>query len=252
MHEQKWPDTIFLVRHGESAGNVARREAEDGGLPLIDVASRDMDVPLSDLGTKQAAAVGRWFGDLAEGDRPTAILASPYLRACETARLAAAAGGLDVTVIADERLREKEFGILDRLTHRGVAERFSSEAERRTHLGKFYYRPPGGEAWTDVLLRLRSVIDTLTRDYRGERVLIVTHQVVVLMFRYLLERMTEETVLAIDREHEIANCSVTEYAFDPTLGRHGKMALRRFNFVAPLEDAGAPVTREKDVPIAPR
>jgi hypothetical protein len=38
----------LLVRHGESAGNVARVLAESSGEEWIDIADRDMDVPLSD------------------------------------------------------------------------------------------------------------------------------------------------------------------------------------------------------------
>ena len=90
---------------------------------------------------------------------------------------------------ADERLREKEFGLLDRLTHTGILERFPEQAELRRVLGKFYYRPPGGESWTDVILRLRSLVETLTREHAGQRVAIVTHQVIVLCFRYLLEKL---------------------------------------------------------------
>jgi broad specificity phosphatase PhoE len=96
------------------------------------------------------------------------------------------------------------------------------------------------------------VIDTITRDYRRERVLIVSHQVVVNCFRYLLERMTEEQILAIDRAKEIANCAVTSYEFNRSLGKHGKLALSLYNFVAPLEEAGAPITTKPDVPVAPK
>ena len=41
--------------------------------------------------------------------------------------------------------------------------------------------------------------DTLTRDYRGDRLLIVTHQVVVNCLRYLFERLDEARVLDGDR-----------------------------------------------------
>ena len=51
---------------------------------------------------------------------------------------------------------------------------------------------------------------------------------------------------------DVANCSITSYAFDPAAGRSGKLVLALDNFVAPLTDAGAPVTREPDVPAAPK
>lgn len=253
--EQKWPDALLVVRHGQSAGNVARDAAEAAGQAVIPIAQRDADVPLSELGERQARALGRWFGALPPDQKPTVVLVSPYVRARQTAKLALAEAGLDegdLGFLVDERLREKEFGVLDCLTPLGIADKYPDQAEFRRLLGKFYHRPPGGESWCDVILRLRSVVDTITREYRGERVLIVSHQVVVLCLRYLMERMTEEDILAVDRQEQIANCSVTSYEFDRTLGKQGKMALRLFNFVAPLEEAGAPVTRKPDVPVAPK
>ncbi|SHN11609.1 Broad specificity phosphatase PhoE [Duganella sacchari] len=252
--EQKWPQQLWLVRHGQSAGNVAREVAEASQQFLIDIADRDVDVPLSDLGKRQAAAMSDWFHGLGPDDQPSVILFSPYVRARTTAQ--AVLDRLDrsqlTAVAADERLREKEFGILDRLTPLGIRDKYPELAEQRAHVGKFYFRPPGGESWCDVILRLRSVIDTITREYRGERVLIVAHQVIVNCFRYLLERLDEDAILAIDRAGDVPNCGITEYRFDPAAGKHGKLMLVQANFVAPLEDAGTPVTHQKDQPAAPK
>jgi broad specificity phosphatase PhoE len=253
--DQKWPDVLWIVRHGQSAGNVARDAAEAAGLPVINIATRDMDVPLSDLGREQAVALGHWFKRMKPNERPNVLLTSPYVRARQTAAIALEHAEIDlnaITHIVDERLREKEFGILDRLTKVGIQERYPEQAEFRRAIGKFYHRPPGGESWCDVILRLRSVIDTLTREYRRERVLLVCHSVIVSCFRYLFERMTEDEILAIDRREDVANCSVTCYEFDPSAGRHGKLVLRYFNRVEPLEAAGAPVTTKRDVPVAPK
>ena len=247
----KWPQRLWIVRHGESAGNVARNAAEAAGYPMIDLPVRDADVLLSPLGERQAQALGRWFARMPESEQPTLVLSSPYLRARQTAEIALTKAGLwdEDTLTTDERMREREFGILDRLTHAGIVQKYPEQAELRRLLGKFYHRPPGGESWCDVILRLRSVIDTLTREGRGERVLLVCHSVVVLCFRYLLERMTEEEILEIDRSNEVANCSVTCYEFDPGRGRKGRLLLREFNFVAPLEEAGEEVTTEPDAPV---
>jgi broad specificity phosphatase PhoE len=251
--DQKWPQEIWLVRHGQSAGNVARDAAEAAAGLLIDIAERDVDVPLSSLGERQSEALGLWFGSLPEDGRPTVVLHSPYIRAAETARLIIAGmPGTDLTIQVDERLREKEFGLLDRLTTHGISQKYPELYAQRQHVGKFYFRPPGGESWCDVILRLRSVLDTITREYARERVLIVGHQVIVNCFRYLLERMDEARILAADRAGDVPNCSVTSYAFDATLGKRGKLAPRLLNFVAPLEDTATPVTAEQDVPAAPK
>ncbi|HEX2578336.1 MAG TPA: histidine phosphatase family protein [Aquihabitans sp.] len=240
-----WPRSLLLARHGESAGNVARDLAEAEGLEVIDIQERDTDVDLSELGERQAKALGTWLGDLGD-ERPTVALASPYRRAVRTAELAIEAGGLDLELVVDERLREREFGILDRLTHAGIAARHPEEAEARARLGKFYHRPPGGESWCDVGLRVRSALDSATREHEGERLFVVAHQVVIFMFRYVLEHLDEHQVLAASRAEELTNCSLTTYVHDPSLGRNGGMRLRRFNEAVALEEADTTVTAEPD------
>ncbi|MFN2540233.1 MAG: histidine phosphatase family protein [Mycobacteriales bacterium] len=231
------------MRHGESAGNVAREQAEVQGLARIALESRDVDVPLSDRGHGQSRALGRRLAEL----KPDRVWVSPYLRARQTACDALTAAGLDVPLVIDERLREREFGVLDGLTRSGITELWPDEAERRRAIGKFYHRPPGGESWTDALLRVRSVIGDLRDDCVDERVVVVAHQVVVLLFRYVLEAMTEEEVLDIDRLGDVANCAVTTY-----LKTDGALRLESYNDVSHLEAAAEPVTAEPDVAHAPR
>ncbi|MEX2290942.1 MAG: histidine phosphatase family protein [Mycobacteriales bacterium] len=244
-----WPAALWVVRHGESAGNVARDAAEADGLERLDLTSRDVDVPLSDLGRRQARALGRWIADQPESERPTVLWTSPYVRAQETAALALEAARLDLPRVVDERLREREFGVLDGLTRRGITAQFPQESERRALVGKFYHRPPGGESWTDVAQRLRAVLDDIRLDAQGERVLVVAHQVVVLLVRYVLEGMDEAGVLTLDAEAEVVNCSVTSYRYDPG---NGRLVLERYNEATPLEEQDEVVTAEPDAPRAPR
>ena len=70
--------------------------------------------------------------------------------------------------------------------------------------------------------------------------------------RYLLENLSEEEILAIDRDGDVANCSITEYGFDPSAGQDGGLVLERYNFTAPLEEGGAPVTRLPDIKVPSR
>jgi 2,3-bisphosphoglycerate-dependent phosphoglycerate mutase len=253
--DQIWPELVYIVRHGESSGNVARDAALKAGEPMIDIDVRDVDVPLSELGQRQSMALGRWFGALQPDKRPNIILTSPYVRARETARLIVESAGMaddTYTIMVDERFREKEFGILDRLTAVGIREQYPQQAELKRLLGKFFHRPPGGESWCDVILRLRSATEMISRQYCGERVLIVCHAVVVLCMRYILEHMTEAELLGIDRSADIANCSVTSYEHDETLGQRGGLRLELYNFVAPVEESGTAVTAEPDTSIGIR
>ena len=250
----RWPERLWIVRHGESSGNVARDAATAAGLPVIDIAVRDVDVPLSAAGEKQAEALGRWFAAMPEGARPNVVLSSPYLRARHTASIIESVGGVEpaARIHADERLREKEFGILDRYTVHGIRAKFPELDELRRRVGKFYFRPPGGESWCDVILRLRGIIDLLTREYAGRRVLVVAHQVIVSCFRYLLEHLDEAAVLAIDRAADVPNCSVTTFSYDAELGPRGGMRLESANIVTPVQRSDAPVTAEPDAPQGPR
>lgn len=243
-----WPAQLIIVRHGQSAGNVARDAAHQAEADRIALTNRDADVPLSDLGREQARALGHWFAGMPADERPEVLLSSPYLRALQTGEEFRAAGGThaEEPICFDERLREKEFGVLDGLTTQGVANEFPDQAEFRRLLGKFYHRPPGGESWCDVILRLRSVLDTISLHYRGQRVMIFTHQVVVLCMRYIIETLDEAAILRIDREGDVANCSITEYRLDPNAGQTGKLALARYNVTAPMRQQATPVTSAPD------
>lgn len=250
----RWPAVLWVVRHGQSAGNVARDAADEKGLARIPLTHRDVDVPLSDLGREQAAALGKWFATAHEDGRPEVMLASPYVRALETAQIFREAGGCraDERICIDERLREKEFGILDGLTRKGIVALQPEQAEFRNLLGKFYHRPPGGESWVDVIFRLRALMDTVSLHYAGRRVMIVAHQVVVLCLRYVLENLSEAQILAIDRQGDVANCAITEYRFDPAAGRDGNLVLARYNVTAPMDEEATPVTAAPDKMVAAR
>ena len=235
---------MWLVRHGESVGNVADAEAHEQGAGRLQLDVRDPDVPLSETGCSQAQALGRWMADLPDEQRPTAVLSSPFTRALTTAQLAAEPLRLKVRI--DERLRERDFGAFDGMTGAGIREEYPQEAERRDLLGKFYYRPPGGESWADVALRIRSLLATEALRHDGERLVCFSHQAVIMVFRYVLEELTEQQLLDIDKHEQVANTSVTRYE----LADGGVFRLVDFNDVAHLEhpDADAPVTEETDVP----
>ncbi|MEJ7648088.1 MAG: phosphoglycerate mutase family protein [Nakamurella sp.] len=89
---------LWLVRHGESAGNVAATAAQQAGAEVIDIDVRDADVPLTERGAQQAAAFGTLLAAGGADDRsalPDAIWCSPYLRARQTAEIALREAGID-------------------------------------------------------------------------------------------------------------------------------------------------------------
>ena len=63
--------------------------------------------------------------------------------------------------------------------------------------------------------------------------------------------MDEARILAIDREADVPNCSITEYALGSG-GWRPAFALRRSNFVVPTIQAEAAVTSAPDKPAGPK
>jgi len=227
---------LIAVRHGESTGNVAREAAEAEGAERITIDQRDPDVPLSEGGRQQAAAVGRWLACFAADEPLAAVWSSPYVRARQTAELALAAAEVRQPIQVDDRLRDRELGVLDLFTSSGVRSRFPEEAARRRWLGKLYYRPPGGESWADVALRLRSVLADLDREVDGP-VLVVCHDAVIMLLRYVLEGLEEAELLELARTESVANGSVTRLVRTPEGWR-----LAAFNEQEHLHAEGAPAT----------
>lgn len=225
---------LWLSRHGESVANAAATRADLEGLDRIEIDIRDADVPLSATGRDQAAALGTWM--TAHRGAVDVFWVSPYRRARETLGLALGEGGPAARIAVDERLRDRELGILDLLTIRGVERFHPEEADRRRHLGKFYHRPPGGESWADVALRLRSFLSDALEG-PGTSAMVVAHDAVVMLFLYLLLPLEEAELLDFAASHTVLNASVTHLVRGPA-----GWELRAFSSVDHLESEGAPVT----------
>ena len=231
-------EQLVLVRHGESLGNVADAQARRRGAARLDLATRDPDTPLSPRGEHQAQVLARAVAGMDPGDRPDVVLSSPYARAAQTAQIMARRLDLDLSL--DERLRERDLGVFDGLTGVGIREDHPEEAERRARLGKFYYRPPGGESWTDVVLRVRHVLVELASLHVDRRVWIFTHQAVIMSFRLVLEGLDERRLLETDRTEPLGNCSLTRYR----RRQEGGLELVSFGDTSHLQSADVEETHE--------
>ena len=81
---QNWPERLWLVRHGQSQGNVARDAADEAGAHEIDIDMRDVDVPLvRRSATSRPRPPGAGSPRLPRDERPEIILSSPYVRAAD-------------------------------------------------------------------------------------------------------------------------------------------------------------------------
>lgn len=244
MQPLRGPREFVLVRHAESLGNVADRVAHERAADRLEVDVRDADMKLSPLGEHQARALGRHVAQLPPQRRPTVAFSSPYARALGTARCALEPADLEVPLTVDERLRERELGIFDGMTPQGIRRTHPEEAARRRWLGKFYYRPPSGESWTDVVQRVRQFLLQLSSEPVADgTVWVFTHQAVILAFRVAFEGLSEQEILEVDASAPLANCSITRYECDGG----GRWHLTCFGDTSGIEEE-APTTREQPAP----
>lgn len=221
---------LILIRHGQSASNVAFPEADAAGQLESGLTGRDADVELTDVGVAQAQAVGRWLAALPADEVPEVVVTSPYLRARETWRIAAETSGLELAgPVTDDRLVDRLMGDLEMLTRAAIAQRFPDEPGRLEQSGVYGYRPPNGEAFNDIADRLTAFLADLNRDHAGRRVVVVAHDAVVLMMRYVIEGLDWAALAAVEEQGRVLNASITR--FD---GSSGRLVLDSYNSVAHL------------------
>jgi probable phosphoglycerate mutase len=217
---------LILVRHGESAANVAFPRADAAGLLESGLTVRDAEVPLTEIGVRQAEAVGRWLAAQPAGEAPQVVITSPYLRARETWRIAAETSGLELPApTTDDRLVDRLLGELEMLTRAAIAARYPDEEGRRAG-DPYSYRPPGGETFADIAGRLTAFVDDLNAEHAGERVAVVAHDAVVLMMRSVIEGLDWDAVAAVEKSGRVLNASITR--FD---GSSGRLLLAGWNTV---------------------
>lgn len=151
------PVTVYVVRHGVTEANVA------GEL----VGRRD--VPLSDEGRRQAAAVARFVGELAPG--PVQVASSPLRRAADTAGAVADAFGVDAAT--DDRLMELDYGDLEGSQFSALLEGWPPEWVVDHGLAC-----PGGESYGALEERLRACLAdhvAAAREADAPALVLVTH-----------------------------------------------------------------------------
>lgn len=158
---------LYIARHGETAWNVENR------------VSGRTDIPLTDRGLEQA----KLLAENAKGRGIEVILASPLLRARQTAQAVSDAIGVPVEI--DERLIELDFGVFE-----GGPRTDPDFQYTRT---QFPTRYPGGESAFRLAHRVYSCIEDVKRSYAGRTVLLVCHGGVCRMVRsYFMDLSNDE------------------------------------------------------------
>lgn len=150
------PRRIVLWRHGRTEWNAAQRFQGQS------------DVPLDEVGRRQAAQAARLLADLP----PDRIISSDLSRAQETAQALASVTGLTVT--GDERLRETFAGTWEGLTRTELEERHGDDLARWS--AGSMIRPGGGETRVEVAERMVAAIDEALGELgAGQTLVVATH-----------------------------------------------------------------------------
>ena len=184
------PTRLLLLRHGQTPLSVERRYSGRGNPQLTEV------------GLAQAAAAAARLGGRGG---VAAVVSSPLGRARQTAQAAADALGLPLTV--HEGLTETDFGAWEGLTFREASER--DPDLHRAWLGDTSIRPPGGESFDEVRVRIEEVRADLIREYPGRNVLVVSH---VTPIKTLLQLALDSGPSLLYRLHlDLASLSIAEF-----------------------------------------
>ncbi|PXY32506.1 bifunctional RNase H/acid phosphatase [Prauserella muralis] len=153
------PTRLLLLRHGQTEMSVERRYSGRG------------DVPLTEHGRGQAEAAATRLAAMDGLVDDPVVVASPLLRAMQTAQAVAdAAGG---RVSTHPGLVETDFGAWEGLTFGEAAVR-DPEIHRKW-MSDTSVPPPGGESFDEVHRRVRKVLDELFAGYAGRTVVVVSH-----------------------------------------------------------------------------
>jgi broad specificity phosphatase PhoE len=169
--------TIFLVRHGETEWNRARRYQGWS------------DSPLTEKGLAQAAALGRRLAALPEAGAAD-LVASPIGRARRTAEIIAECMGRRLPVRCDDRLREISLGEWDGLDRSEIMARMGAGFEEF----EWYFATPDGESYEVFSGRIASWLGEL-----GEGpVIAVCHGVVTRVMRGLYAGLPRTEALRLE------------------------------------------------------
>lgn len=156
------PTKLILLRHGQTEMSIDRRY------------SGRRDIPLTDLGHRQAVAAGKRLagtdGLVVDGE-PAPVVASPLLRTTQTAH--AVLDEIGGQVRTHDGLAETDFGEWEGLTFAEAAQR--DPALHANWIADAGVPTPGGESFDIVHSRVTAALDELLATYQGRTVVVVSH-----------------------------------------------------------------------------
>ncbi|AKJ31253.1 histidine phosphatase family protein [Caldimonas brevitalea] len=162
---------LYIARHGQTDLNAQMRYQGSS------------DWPLNDEGLRQAQLLAeRLPGDIDH------IIASPLLRAQQTAQAVAGTRGLPVVTMP--QFRERDYGCFEALNREDILARYA-ELWHAKIAQQWDAAPPGGETVREVVQRVEAGLVELQARLPGATVLLVAHGFVARAVHFLLTRLHE-------------------------------------------------------------
>ncbi len=150
------PTRLYLIRHGQSAGNAEGRFGGHG------------PTPLSDLGKQQAEKTAKVLAK--EGIN--VIYSSDLLRAVQTAEPLAELLGLSIN--KSEAFRERHVGVLEGLTFDESKQAFPKDYYALVNR-TVNHVITDGESYRQLLRRITSKLNEIVRGHQGAKIAIFSH-----------------------------------------------------------------------------
>ncbi len=184
---------LYLIRHGQSAGNA---EGRFGG---------HSPTPLSKLGLEQAQLTAQ---SLAK-ERIDAIYTSDLHRAVQTAEPLAKL--LDLPIIKTSAFRERHVGVLEGLTFDESKEAFPKDYYALVNRN-IHHVITQGESYRHLLRRATTELREILRNHHGEKVVIYSHTGAICFLTLHLigaiNRHTKQTPWLVT-----SNCGINRFEF---------------------------------------
>ena len=169
--------SIYFIRHGETHANEQNYLA--GGI----------DVPLSDLGKRQAKEAGRMI--LKKGLKFDEVHTSDLTRTKITALIALRESGQEnIPFIESPEVRERDFGIFAKMNKNLLKKSFGYRVyERKLHSPLEF--PDSGETFNNMYRRVRKYYYEilLPKVNSGKSILVVCHKYIIEMFALILAEL---------------------------------------------------------------
>lgn len=227
------PLQLVLVRHAESVRNEIKKDASF----FADETARnkvrgmaDEEVPLTETGKAQARITGhvlkQSFGMF------DYVYHSGYKRTIETVdeilKSYTEAERERMHVRMSSFIRERDSGYAYDMTEEEAMKQFPWMKEYWKTFGGFFAVPPGGESYAQVTQRIYLFLDTVFRDRKGQKVLVVSHAGAIRAFRFLLEQWSYDQAVKSTTDQKPLNCGVTVYEYEKS---NNRLMLKSYNTI---------------------